>query len=185
MQTTNKKRIPIEKIILATIGAAGLIAMIAVAPGAGPALRMFGFGRKNYSSRYINDAITRLRKKGLVVFHKDAGKTKLRLTENGRKLLESRRKSGYDFPKPTSWDGKWRVVIFDISEKRRAQRDKLRRELLGIGFIRLQNSVWVYPYDCEEFIKLLKADYQVGKNVLYIVAERVEYDKPLKTSFNL
>ena len=51
---------------------------------------------------------------------------------------------------------KYRVIIFDISEMRRKDRDKLRRIIRGFGFICLQNSVWVYPYHCQEIIELLK-----------------------------
>ena len=86
---------------------------------------------------------------------------------------------------PTKWDGKWRVVIFDIKEKRRGVRNKLRAELQNIGFVRLQHSVWVFPYECEEFLIMLKADVRIGKDVLYLVSEHVENDAHLKKIFNL
>lgn len=56
---------------------------------------------------------------------------------------------------------------------------------MTLGFVRLQDSVWVYPYDCEDLITLLKADLKVGKDVLYVVADRIEYDQPLRTLFDL
>ena len=57
--------------------------------------------------------------------------------------------------------------------------------LRDIGFIRLQNSVWVYPYDCEDLITLLKADFRVGKDVLYLVVEAMENDKEIRKHFRL
>ena len=54
-----------------------------------------------------------------------------------------------------------------------------------IGFVRLQDSVWVYPYDCEDLITLLKADFRVGKDVLYLIVDSIENDKYLRAEFNL
>jgi DNA-binding transcriptional regulator PaaX len=64
-------------------------------------------------------------------------------------------------------------------------RGVLRFKLESIGFIRLQNSVWVYPYDCEELLVLLKNDYQLGKEVLYIIADKIERSTVLKRRFGL
>ena len=54
-----------------------------------------------------------------------------------------------------------------------------------VGFVCLQDSVWVYPYDCEEFMALLKAELRVGKDVLYAIVERIENDKTIRTHFKL
>jgi len=43
------------------------------------------------------------------------------------------------------WDGKWRMVLFDIGEAQSAQRDRLRRYLRSAGFGYLQHSVWISP----------------------------------------
>ena len=53
------------------------------------------------------------------------------------------------------------------------------------GFLRLQDSVWVYPYDCEDFVALLKADLRLGREMLYIIAEKIENDGWLRQEFNL
>jgi len=45
--------------------------------------------------------------------------------------------------------------------------------------------MWIYPYDCEDFLALLKTDFRMGRNVLYIIADRVEADKKLRQHFNL
>ena len=61
----------------------------------------------------------------------------------------------------------------------------LRRSMLTAGFIKLQNSVWIYPYDCEDLITLLKADLHMGKQVLYMIVEHLENDKEVRAHFNL
>ncbi len=180
-----QKRVPIEKILLYTIAGIGLVAMVAVAPGIGPALKVFGFGKRKYPSRYINSAVTRLQEKGYIVFEDKRGKKFIRLTQEGKNELKRYQDKDIKIPKPKRWDRKWRVVIFDIPEKTRNTRNKLRRTLVCFGFIHLQNSVWVYPYDCEDLITMLKADFKIGKNLLYIVAEKVEYDKNFKGRFDI
>jgi len=185
--TENKERksVPIEKILLGTIATTGLLAVVAIAPGIGPALKMFGWGKKPYSKVYVQNAVSRLKNKGLIKFEYKEGKKYLRLTAEGKRKLSEFRDQKYTIKKPKKWDGKWRIVIFDIKETQKSIRDKLRKELLQIGFTRLQNSVWIYPYDCEEFIKMIKADHRIGKDILYVVAERVEYDKKFKHLFSL
>jgi len=182
-----KKRsnVPIEKILLAIVGAAGLIAVVAVAPGIGPALRMFGFGKRDYSKKYLSNTFTRMKQKGYIVFEGEGRQRRVRLTKKGEQRLESYANKDIVLERPDTWDGKWRVVIFDIAEKRRFVRDKLRTELHNIGFKKLQQSVWVFPYECEEFIKLLKADQRIGKNLVYMVVERLEYPKDVRAMFGL
>jgi DNA-binding transcriptional regulator PaaX len=44
-----------------------------------------------------------------------------------------------------SWDGHWRMVLFDVPTGQNAQRERLRRYLRDKGFGYLQNSVWIIP----------------------------------------
>src|SRR3989344_2704281 len=87
--------------------------------------------------------------------------------------------------KPKKWDGRWRVVIFDVWERRRNIRNKLRSMLEKAGFLRLQDSVWIYPYDCEELVAFLRADLKLGNGVLYIIAEGIENDAKYRIHFDL
>ena len=57
--------------------------------------------------------------------------------------------------------------------------------LKAIGFLKLQSSVWIYPHDCEDLIQLIKTDFALGREVLYIVAEDVEGDAKLRFHFKL
>lgn len=109
----------------------------------------------------------------------------LELTSKGKKLLTEWQKHDYKLPPTAKWDGKWRVLIFDIPENRRETRDKVRNTLRAIGFKKLQQSVWVYPFDCEDFVTLLKADFKIGKDLLYLIAEGLEYDRNLRDHFNV
>ncbi len=43
-------------------------------------------------------------------------------------------------------DGVWKLIIFDIPEKKRKVRDHLRSRLLALGFKKWQTSIWASPY---------------------------------------
>jgi len=135
--------------------------------------------RKKYRSVLV--ARNRLEKHGLIKRH---GKF-MKLTPKGEKKLSEWKRLEYIVPRPLKWDGKWRVLIFDIPERQRELRDKVRNTLKTVGFKQLQQSVWIYPFDCEDFITLLKMDFKIGKNLLYLVAEALEYDRHLRDYFEV
>lgn len=179
------KRKEIQGIVLKTIGIAGFIAIAVLAPNALQAFEKLAGGRKrHYSNFYVQSVLGRLYKQGLIVFEERNGKKFARITSAGRRELSRYRLREQTAEQPR-WDGKWRMIIFDIREYKRDTRDKIRRELMLFGFRRLQQSVWVYPYECEEIISLLKADHQIGKEVLYVTAEHVENDRWLRDEFRL
>ena len=130
-------------------------------------------------------SIDNLIRHGLIKLEIKNNRKVVRLTEKGEVLVKTFEARDFKFKKPKRWDGKFRLIIFDIREKRKTTRNRLRETLMKIGFIRLQNSVWVFPYDCENLITLLKADFKIGKEVLYIIADKVENDAFLRKQFNL
>ena len=173
----------IERIILGTILAAGGIGLLLVAPNALQALKLFGLGRNSRSGFY--KASTRLVQKGLITFEETRRGRHIRITSKGQRILTQLGAGLSLVAQHKRWDGKWRMVIFDVPESKRRVRDRVRFLLVAIGFLRLQNSVWVYPYDCEEVITLIKADMRIGKDVLYIIADAIENDKNIKAHFKL
>lgn len=98
------------------------------------------------NQRAYNNAMSRLRKSGLVVKHHDDGKLpELKLTGLGRKTLPD-----YHFPEKfwnTKWNGYWYLLIFDVPESQRSYRDTLRGFLKRLRMGCLQKSVWITPYD--------------------------------------
>lgn len=179
----------ITKAVLTTLTVGTFIAVAAVAPNVlqllGP---MVGKSKRGLSNRryYVKSTIGRLADRGLIVFKKSKnGKAYARLTDRGRHELMKYRLEELVINTPRRWDRKWRIVTFDIKELKRRVRDQLRQELVSIGFVHLQNSVWAYPYECDEFITLLKTYYELGKSLLYLVVEKLENDQWLKETFGL
>ena len=132
-------------------------------------------------SEIVKSAASRLTKKGLVVY-KDGYHI---LTKAGKGILDKWHMSRYEIRQPKKWDKRWRIIIFDIPENKKLMRDQARNILREAGFQRLQDSVWVYPYDCEDVIGLMKIDLGIGKYLLYIIADQIENDRFLRMDFDL
>ncbi|TSC68188.1 MAG: phenylacetic acid degradation operon transcriptional regulator, paaX family [Parcubacteria group bacterium Gr01-1014_72] len=185
LEERTKKRgrqVRVQKAILSTIATAGLVSIALLAPNALQVLKQFGWKPHRRSREVISRARARLLEHGLLT--RD-GRGFLSLTPKGEAKLRQLEYADYKLKKPKRWDGKWRVLIFDIPERRKRTRERIRRTLATIGFRLLQRSVWVYPYDCEDLIALLKADFKVGKNLLYLIVEEMEGDRMLRDYFGL
>jgi len=87
--------------------------------------------------------------------------------------------------KKEKWDGKWRMVAFDIPEKYKRGRDALRRKLKKIGFCELQKSVFITPYECKKEIALLVKFFELEKFVRFGILEYVDNEAQLKKFFKL
>ena len=86
---------------------------------------------------------------------------------------------------PARWDGKWRVVIFDIPEKRKGARDALRWELKKLGFVELQRSVWVFPYECRDQIDFIVEMFEIREHVYFLEVSHITQDAKLRLHFDL
>ena len=175
-----KKRADLKKIILRAVVVAGIIGVGLVAPNVLGAMKKLGMLPKKRQGEFINVSRDRLIANGFLKYVNGM----LQITPNGEKyLLKETAYESLNDKKNKKWDGKWRVLIFDIPEKKKAIRERIRYTLTDIGFMRLQDSVWIYPYDCEDLITLLKADLKIGKDVLYMIVEELEYDQPVQSYF--
>lgn len=83
------------------------------------------------------------------------------------------------------WDGKWRLVIFDIPEKKRRGRDALRDKIKEIGFYELQKSVFVFPYECKDEIDFIIEFFGLRKYVRFGILDSIDNELHLKKIFKL
>ncbi|MDP1689741.1 MAG: CRISPR-associated endonuclease Cas2 [bacterium] len=174
-----------QKALLTTAVLGGVVLVAATIPNAVQLLRFFPGYKKGAKFNYqYKSALGRLAAKGCVVFVKENGKRFARITKKGERMLQLETAKGAN-AKKRKWDRRWRVVIFDIPEHRRSVRVNLRRFMEEYGFVRLQDSVWIYPYDCEDLIALAKTNLRIGADALYMIVERLERDKHLREHFSL
>ena len=108
-----------------------------------------GYDQRDVNYGALYQAVRDLRQKGFIETEKNGGKIMLRLTDKGReeaiikKLLAEER-----------WDGKWRIVIFDIPEKHRKLRQILRSKLREWEFEPWQKSVWASKKDVTKPLRI-------------------------------
>ena len=119
----------------------------------------------NFSAKQLSGAVHDLKRQKLIKKKKGYEDLVLvSLTERG--ML---RAINYRFKrlgnKKEKWDGKWRMVAFDIPNACRKGRNALNYRLKMGGFYELQESIFLYPYDCkkeiDDFVKLFKLEKYV------------------------
>lgn len=118
----------------------------------------------SYRKESIDAAIGDLAKKGLLEKN-ERGDIRLAPTGAGiKKRLYQERKKG--------WDGKWRVIFFDIPEDLREVRDDLRSELRKLGFGLWQRSAWLTPFDITQELNSYLDKQNLSDLVQVVAGER-------------
>lgn len=174
----------LTKLILASVATAGFLSLAVAVPGILQIVGHYQKNRKRYQqAKYVNRRLEKLIKDGLIKVINDDGERKLSLTTKGERELEKGRLVVELEGK--KWDGKWRIVIFDILEKRRRVRGQLRLELQELGFKKMQNSAWITPHDCGDYIYLVKTDLRLGQSIVFFEVSKIEDEKYWRQKFNL
>ncbi|OJI09450.1 MAG: CRISPR-associated endonuclease Cas2 [Candidatus Vogelbacteria bacterium CG10_big_fil_rev_8_21_14_0_10_49_38] len=174
-----------QELILSIIGITGVIAFTLLAPNCVQLLKYLP-GQQSKKKYYTNTVIEKMKNQGLLEIQTNHQNQKIvRLTKKGQARLREYQLKKLTIKKPSKWDRKYRIIIFDIKEWKRSTRDKLRRWLHHLGLVRLQNSVWVSPYDCREIVAMIKANYRIGNEILYLEVTQIENDRWLRKFFNL
>ncbi len=144
--------------------------------------RMYKIARERAMHRYrTKNAIERLVQEGYIVQNGES----LAISPTGKRILDTTIAAVRNSLEQRTWDGKWRIVAFDIPESLSVLRHRVRSILKRAGFMRLQNSVWVFPHDCVELSALIKEDARLRECVLYGVLEEIEGSARLKKLFGL
>lgn len=129
----------------------------------------FGGGDYTLKKSELALAFKRLRERGLVDFVSDE-KLAYRLTDQGRQKAVMQSLAVDD----KKWDGKWRVVIWDIPEKRRSARDLLRYQLKSWGFTPWQQSIWVTKKNCTKPLREYIRKIGIGDWVKVLESDNIE-----------
>ncbi|OHA41705.1 MAG: hypothetical protein A3G59_03160 [Candidatus Taylorbacteria bacterium RIFCSPLOWO2_12_FULL_47_20] len=172
----------IQKVVLGIVGLAGIITVAMIAPNAVQAFEKLGIIPGKRKKEQIKQSYKKLLSSGLLEQDENG---LVRLTSKGENRMTQLGIMGKKMTRSQKWDGQWRVLIFDIPEKKRGLRDKIRLTLTAMGFKHLQHSVWIHPYDCANLISLLKSDFKIGKELIYIITDKIEYDNELRKFFGV
>jgi DNA-binding transcriptional regulator PaaX len=148
-------------------------------------LRSFQKGNR-YNRKDLHNTFYRLRQDGYLVITVKKHQMFIELTEKGRKRAGRFQINDIKIKKPKRWDGKWRIVIFDVAQAHRMKREALRGLLKRFEFYQLQKSVWIYPYHCRDEIDLLQSFFGFTHDELrLIVAEDIGVSTHVRKMFHV
>jgi len=127
-----------------------------------------------------------LRDRGMINIEHRGKQIYVSLTKEGRGKLGKYNIDNLKIKKPKEWDKKWRVLIFDIQDKHKIKREALRGKIKELGLYLLQKSVWVYPYEFQKEIEILRNFFQLNNDeIKIIVANKIEEDNKIKEFFKV
>lgn len=113
------------------------------------------------------------------------GGEKIKLTKGGKALLRNIRISELTFERANSWDGVWRLVSYDVPEIYKKDRDLFRSVLERNGFRKIQESLWVFPYECKERIAILAKDLGLSSFVVVMTTDHLPNQEEMLENFDL
>jgi CRISPR/Cas system-associated endoribonuclease Cas2 len=141
---------------------------------------------EKYPEEKIKSAFYYLKRKGLLEVEYRGPQMYITLTEKGVKRAGKYKINDLEIKKPEVWDKKWRVLIFDISDKHKIKREALRGKLKQLRLFQLQKSVWVCPYEFQDVVKILREFFGLTDDEMkIIVASEIENDQKMRSFFTL
>ncbi|TSC76809.1 MAG: phenylacetic acid degradation operon negative regulatory protein [Parcubacteria group bacterium Gr01-1014_33] len=168
-----------------------LLAIVGTATSAGIAPNIFaavgGISRRRvfFQKKEIMRAQNYLKKRKFIEVQTKDNTRELSLTKEGYKNVLVSAFRELKINRPATWDKIWRVIIFDIPDKKKWARDTLRKSLREMGFLQLQKSAFVSPYPCEEEAEYLTGLLDIVGHVRLIRTQEIIHDDDIRTSFSL
>jgi hypothetical protein len=185
---------PTSKEILLLLGVGTLLAASTVLPGLGVAAgaiikakKQHDFDQdqkawKKFNIYLLRRNLKRLQAQKIVGLVNKNGQEVIKLTKKGHTKYLQLKLEDISY-KSKSWDGKWRLVIYDVAKLKRAQQECFRRMLKQMNFHLLQKSVYLTPYRCEETIEYLREYFNLGEEVLFLEISKLENENHYKQYF--
>lgn len=179
---------PKVKDILKLLGAGTLLAASFVMPHASAiAITEYKKYKRQKSAKEWNkfnfwrlkQVVKRLEKQKKIEIVNDV----VQITEKGKKKLLQFDFEDIQLQKKT--DGKWRLIIYDISELKKKERNFLREILKRMKFLKLQQSIYLTPFICEDEIEYLKQMFGVGDEVQILKVTGIENEQAYKEYFGI
>ena len=179
----------VAKKILVGLGTGIAVALVLSSPGGSRRLikniKSELLREKGVDKEYLKNRLYYLRKKKLISFKENGKEITMELTEAGKKYILKYKYEDMKIKEPLMWDRKWRIVIFDIPEKKRAARDAMRMKFKELDLVRFNDSVWIYPYECREEIYFITEFWKIGQYVHYIEATSITNENQFRQIFHI
>ena len=175
---------------LLRIAALGVLTVVA---GSSPyflhsAVRSYFREKEKKSARARAKKLREMEKRKLISFTELGGGTvRIELTHKGKQLVRQYDLEKIAIKKPVKWDGRWRIVIYDIPTSQKQASNAFREKIRQLGLFPLQRSVWVSAYECIAEIEFLATVFNIDFSncICYLTTKQVPKEREIKNFFSL
>lgn len=135
---------------------------------------------RGYSPQSIRNILSRLKKDGFVDCPQ---RSMYQILDKGRQFIQLvNEKPGLS---QRVWDGTWYVVIAGIPESDRGKRDKLRGELMQVGFGHFSKGTYISPWNYTKVVRELTESYEITDNVTMFEAKFLLNDITRESAYRI
>ena len=132
--------------------------------------------KKNYA---LARSIKNLVESGCVEIHNSDNQKYLKITKKGQGKLNCIKLEGDGALVSNTWDGLWRIIILDIPEERKSERESLRYLLKKANFVCIKNTVWISPFPYEHLFTNIKKDLNLGTELMILITNKIDEETNL------
>ncbi len=172
--------------VLAVSGAiGGVVVLASINPYFG--IKAVGVIRKELKRRKwreINQCLVRFKKQGLAGVEQNSdGTFSVSITRAGQIELARYDLDTISINTQRGWDGVWRIFLFDIPVRKKAERAALLAKLKELGFVMVQRSVWAHPYPCRNELAIIAKAFEVEQYIRFHEAYGMSHESKIRGDF--
>lgn len=167
------QKIPIQKVIFKTLARKKAISLVNLKNEVENMIKG-AYNSKNRPEYAISRSIKNLASDGLIECFQSDYQPYFRLSEKGKKRFNSNALDDDTTLVSNNWDGFWRIIILDLPEERKNEREALRYLLKKAGFVCLKNSVWISMYPYENLFTNIKKDLNLTTEIMIIATNKLD-----------
>lgn len=189
-ETFRKKYTPVFD-VLKLVGAGAFLATSIALPTLPMAIKPFLNENHEYEAwkrfnlPYLKRTIHRLEKQKLVEIIDNKDYQIVKITERGKRKILRFALDELAIQKPKNWDGKWRLISYDIPGNLKQLRETFREYLRAWGFYPLQESVFLHAYPCLNQVEFLREYLGIGQYVRVFSVSKIENDQLFRDFFGI
>ena len=197
MKITDQVKIdPKTKEVLMLLGAGAFLAASIIFPGLPMVAKPFIDAAKEaernkrqkewekFNLWRLRQVIKRMQNSKLVEVKEEKGIPLIKITQKGKQKL-LRYKIDEMVLDESNWDSKWRLVIYDVQTGKRANSEMFRTMLNKLRFLKLQKSVYLTPFKCEDEIEYLRLLFEIGNEVQILKVGSLENEAAYRRYFGI
>jgi len=140
---------------------------------------------KRFNIPYLKRTLKRLEEKKLVEVRDTEKYQVVEITDRGRRRILKYALDELVVEKPKFWDGKWRLISYDIPKKYSKLRKIFQEYLKSWGFYQLHESVYLHAYPCGKQVEFLREYLGIGEYVRFFFVSRIENDRAFREFFGI